>query len=272
MNDPHVEKLYYDLSVDSETLEFKDPAPISGSEQEFDWTLADGVFEAEMRTHYSNVSEARQPVDALLDSYVMYHELHNQGGFSFLYRDAKIIDQDSPPVEPGSVRVITARATATGVSGGSVHATVVRHAYPIPPDDFYIDPDVRSMWHRYQMYLAGQDQLNSMVYFCLTVLECATGEDQNAREKAAQMCGISTTVLQKVGKISNQVGTDVTARKAKGKRKHDHDRPHTAEECRFMEEVVKQMIERMAYRAAIGWAPEPRLTLDDLPRGTGLLA
>lgn len=269
MNDPHVEMLKYDLVVDSETLELKDPAPISGSEEDFDWTLADGVLKTRMKTHHATISEARQPVDAFLDSYVVYHELHNQGGFSFQYRSAKMIDRDPPPVEPGSVRVICATATGSGVSGVSIRATIVRHSYPNPPDNFSIDPDVRSMWHRYQMYLNGQDQLTNMSHFCLTALQRATGVDGRnpSRKEAEKLYGIDFDVLSTLGDISTDVGTDVTARKATRK----HDRPHTPEEWRFMEEVVKEMIERMAYRVATGCTPAPVLTLDNLHGGTGLL-
>jgi len=269
-HDPHVEKLYYDLCVDSETLEFKDPAPISGSEEDFDWTLSEGLLESEIKTHYATILESRQPVDAFLDAYVIYHELHNQGGFAFRYRKANIIDRDPAPVEPGPVRVSTATATGSGVSGGSIRATIIRQAYPNPPEEFCVDLDVRSVWDRYQMYLKGQDQLTNMSHFCLTALERPTGVEGRSpsRREGERLYSIAFAVLNKLGDISSDVGTDKTARKAQRK----YDRPHTPEEWSFMEEIVKQMIERMAYRAATGCAPDPVLTLDDLPGGTGLLA
>jgi len=103
-----------------------------------------------------------------------------------------------------------------------------------------------------------------------TVVQLSTGIDSRngSRAAAEKIYGIDKDVLDKLGEISGEVGTDITARKAI----REHDRPHTPEEVQFMHEVIKAMIRRLAQYAATGTRPSPSLRLADLPTGTGLLS
>ena len=89
------------------------------------------------------------------------------------------------------------------------------------------DPDVLTMFHRYQGYLENREPLPAMAYFCLSMLErylCA------GRKKAATKYAIDFEVLREVGNLAANKGGPETARKAQ---RAWIGSPLTSEETRF---------------------------------------
>src|SRR5579862_7067126 len=83
--------------------------------------------------------------------------------------------------------------------GGDTTLSIVvgRARYPEPPTDFTADPDVETMWRRWEGFLADREPLPSMAYFCLTVVESHGG-----RAGAARRLGISLPVLHTIGRLA----------------------------------------------------------------------
>ena len=102
---------------------------------------------------------------------------------------------------------------------------------------------------------AGREPLQTMAYFCLTVLQMHGG-----RAGAAARFGISQGVLATVARLSTEAGDVATARKASPQR-----RALTAEEQGWREAAVKAMIRRAGEVAAAPSAPRSQLTMSDLP-------
>ena len=102
---------------------------------------------------------------------------------------------------------------------------------------------------------AGREPLQTMAYFCLTVLQMHGG-----RAGAAARFGISQGVLATVARLSTEAGDVATARKASPQL-----RALTAEEQGWLEAAVKAMIRRAGEVAAAPSAPRSQLTMSDLP-------
>ena len=113
------------------------------------------------------------------------------------------------------------------------------------------------MYDRFQGYRLGREPLTSMVYFCVTVLEGPPRKKR--RETAAKKYGIQLEVLNKLGELSSERGGQ-QARKALGK-----DNDLTAQESRFLEEVIKAIIRRAAEKAHAPDSDLPEISLSDLP-------
>jgi hypothetical protein len=71
-----------------------------------------------------------------------------------------------------------------------------------------ISPNVETMYNRYQAYRESRDNLLSMAYLILTVLQMNQG-----RDRAANHYGISKKVLDRLGTLCSQ-GDHNDARKA----------------------------------------------------------
>jgi hypothetical protein len=70
------------------------------------------------------------------------------------------------------------------------------------------------MWHRYVGYLEQHEPLQSMAYFCFTVLEWSAGGGKNKLKKAGKKYNMNEKVLKKLSELSSTRGDEKTARKA----------------------------------------------------------
>jgi hypothetical protein len=101
--------------------------------------------------------------------------------FRFDFEDAETIDRDPPPPrEPGSPQVVEIGLASEINVAGSLGVKVTRAAYPEPPTDFAVDPDVETLSQRWQGYLAEREPLQAMAYFCLTLFELRGGGRRGA--------------------------------------------------------------------------------------------
>ena len=133
--------------------------------------------------------------------------------------------------------------------------------YPPPPSGVTLDPDdpdVLTMFHRYQGYLEQREQLTGMAYFCLTMLEKNFKQDR--RKKAARKYAIAFRVLNDVGYLTDKKGGRASARKADG-----IDTDLTSQEINFLESATKAMIRRVGEVALHPEQSHPQITMLDLP-------
>ena len=133
--------------------------------------------------------------------------------------------------------------------------------YPTPPSGVNSrDPNVQTMHQRFMGYRQGNEPLASMAYFCLTVLEYATGQKRNRRKAAVQKYKIDLSVLNKIAELSSERGGS-GARKADGV-----DKDFTNKERAFLKQAIKEMIRRAAEKAYSPDKKFPRISLSELPQ------
>ena len=179
------------------------------------------------------------------------------GAFRLIFDRSEIIDRNPTP---GKIAL-----TGTFHLGAlSAQATLrVRTSYPTPPAGVVLDaedPEVVTMFNRYEGYLRDREPLPSMAYFCLTVLEGLCGGD---RSKAAKEYRIGKRVLNRVGKLTDKGGPG-GARKHRGIAKE-----LTLDETRFLKEAVKAIIYRVAEVAQDPDRCFQEITLEQLPKPHG---
>jgi hypothetical protein len=218
-----------------------------------------------MREHFSTVEEARRVVKDFLRSWEIKTALElGRGEMEFQFEDSHVIDRNPPP--PGSSEFVHVSA-----SGGVKHTgeaisilCITRSKYPDPPTVFTVTPDVKTLWHRYNNYLDGNEPLPSMANFCLTLVENkADGKGKKEkREFAANLFKIDKPILNMLGNLTANRGDPMTARKVP-----DKGRSMTAlseKEKKWIEAVVKIFIQRMGELANIQTAK--LITMTDLPK------
>jgi hypothetical protein len=255
MNDPHVETLLYQLRT-SERVNFDKAAPLKAKRQGFAFTIDTDDLTVTMDEHYATESAAREAVEPILRAWEIHHALWaGSREISFAFDRSVIVDRDPPPPpkpgEPHVVHVVGAAAMAMASASASV--LIGRGQYPEPPLHFAVDPDTETLWDRWTGYQEGREPLQSMAYFCKTVVERQGGE-----RAAAQRLAISRNVLETIGKLAS-MGDATTARKASALR------PLTSQEQAWLEAAVKELIRRSGEVAAAPTAARPTLTMDQLP-------
>ncbi|MBW4421208.1 MAG: hypothetical protein KME13_18565 [Myxacorys californica WJT36-NPBG1] len=236
MRDPHVVWLKYHLETDA-SVSYNAPA----LEREYDLFslhLANGVLMATMQQHFSSESKARSKVEEVLRAWELDNALRFEiGELQFIFEEASVIDRDPPP--PGTPQVIAVSTAISATSAMSATLHVTRGQYPEPPTRFKLSPDVEVMWFRYQQHLEGKEPLQSMAYFCLTVIESLVSKGK--RKRAADEYRIDWEVLDKLGDFTTTKGSQFDARK------HNNDFVALSEaEENWMREAVKILIRRKA--------------------------
>ena len=243
------------VATPSETTSFDKAAPIEGTIDQFRFRLDRGELRMEPTGHFGSIEEARLQVDPILESWEIDIALRfGNPELSFTYKTSEVVDRDPPP--PGTRQIVMV-ATAGELSlVGSATVHVSRARYPDPPTNFRANPDVHTLWKRYQGYRHGREPLPSMAYFCLTFLEVSAG----GRDNAAKEFKISSSVLNGIGKLASERGDEGTARKYVAIKS---GAPLTSSEVQWLEEAVKSIIRRVGEFGAIDTLQQ--LDLADLP-------
>jgi len=257
MRDPHVVSLEYRL-VSEEGVSFKsDVPPVERSEQEFDLLLSDHTLTVTMTSHHPTAESARSLVDPFLRAWELDAALaYGRCEFRFDFVRSEVIDRDPPP--PDSRQIMQASAMSVQPQIVSASTSVALGRYPEPPIAFAASPDVETLWHRYEGYLAGREPLLAMAYFCLSGVQWLAG----SRTKAAARFNVCRSVLDRLGDVTSLLGDERTARKfVTGSDR----RPLTPQEERWVEATVKMLIRRVAEYAADPDAPRAQITMAELP-------
>ena len=253
MNDPRVVALTYSIEHGS-SVDYSNASPICHEEESFKIRVEDKQVRFKLKEHYATVKAAREAVEPYIRSWELDAGLSRQpGNFKLTFDRPEIIDRNPTP---GIVSV--GAYFRSGTSSLSVSATVTR-SYPQPPTGITLeseDPDVQTMYARYEGYCQRREPLASMAYFCLTMLEIRC----RGRQNAANTYGIDKKVLNRVGDLTANKGGKTAARKA-----HGIADDLTSQESRFLEEAVKSIVRRMAEVAHDPQKHYPRISLSDLP-------
>ena len=263
MNDPHVVALIYSIEHDN-TVRYDDALPIEKKDPEFSINAKDKRVRLELKTHYATEDAALKAIGPYIRSWELEAALEGRPGqFGLRFQRSEIIDRNPSPPTPGKINVNAFPITFRFDVPNTVSVTKTSpKPYPSPPPSELKldpdDPDVLTMFHRYQGYLEHREKLPAMAYFCLTILEkylC------RGRPKAAAKYGIDLEVLKEVGNLTANKGGPAAARKAQ---KEGIGNPLTMEEIRFLTQAVKAMIRRVAEVAHDPDQSRPQITKADL--------
>ncbi len=260
MNDPHVIALVYTIEHDN-SIDYKEAKPFYRDEQAFRLEVADEMARFEMHSHFPTFEEADKTLAEYLRAWEFEAQLKRGPDTFHLVLDrgkSELIDR-----KPTQDHV---RISGYGSIVGTFSATlcVKPPAYPVPPSDITLTPDVETMYNRYMGYREGREPLAGMANFCLTILEDSTREQKGRRLAAARMYNIDEQILSKIGDLSaNRGGAE--ARKADGV-----TTDFSPKERHFLEQAIKAIIRRVAQRkhtskgnlSGISWSDLPPLNND----------
>jgi hypothetical protein len=247
--DPHAESLTYRLEIGN-ALTFNNPPPLDHETQHFALRLENGMLTVVMKEHHPSTRSARRRVDAFLRSWELSAALaYGPGALQFAFQSSNVVDR------AGKATILEAEPAVYTMTGMPAILTVGRATYLPPPADFVASPDVVTLWNRYQGYREGLELLPAMAYFCLTLLT-ARGD---GREGAAVMYRVHPEVLRKLSELTSVRGDEATGRKFLADLQ-----PLTPQESRWLEDVVRALIQRVGEQAA-GTAPLQQITMADFP-------
>ncbi len=250
MNDPHVVALIYKVLHD-ESVEYKNATPFRSESEKFCVVIENGVARFEMKEHFSKENDALEALMPFIRSWELQANLERgPGEFELAFQKAEIVDRRPTPgvVELQSIGIV--------MTVGTAKITVDRGRYPNPAPHLRVDEDVESMNHRYTNYRRGKETLPAIGYFCLTVLEARGG---GSRSAAAQIFGVSSQVLGKLGRLTSEKGGK-DARKSDGRISD-----YTDAERLWVETAIRMLIRRAA---EIAFDPDQSLaeiTMSELP-------
>lgn len=256
MRDPHVEKLHYE-TYSGEGISFKNPPPVSLSNQLGTFELRDGHLTVSPAGHYADPAQARAVVEPFLRAWEMEADLKgNLETIRFKFLHAETVDRN-PPAE-GERESQTLQVTGAAQISITGHAKLhlVHKEYPQPPGAFRSTPEVEMAFRRWKQYRDGLEPLPSMAYFILTILQTNAG----GQRQAAEIYRIDYKVLNKISHLSSTKGTAATARKAPRNGKVDE---LTSRENLWLEAATRILIRRLGEHAS--GTPLKKVTLADLP-------
>ncbi len=258
MNDPHVKMLNYRI-VPNENVDYKKAVPIVEDTEKFKMHLEGDSAVFHLKTHCSTVEEAKKLIGKYLRIWDILIGLeHNPEDLKFDFQSADIIDRSPSKDDKKTISLQNTFGMKCSIDG-TLHLS---HAsYPSRPNKFAVSPDVETIYQRYKAYRQNKENLTSMAYMCLTVVEISAGGGEK-RKEASKKYGINKKVLNELGKLCTSKGDVREARKAS---KNGMFVPLTAKEKAWIEAVVKALIRRLGE-----WAYDPntnfkKLTMDDFP-------
>ncbi len=212
MNDPHVEKLYYDMII-AEHIDYDKAIPIEEETEDFIMSTEGKSVIFSMKKHFAKELDARNLADNYLKKWEVLIGIHRSPDeIKFRFKDADIIDR--APLLDGSttIHVKSARLVLTTMNA-NVHISY--NKYPDLPKEFELSTDVEMLYSRYKLYRENSETLLGMAFWCLTILETSAGGKPKARKKAEKKYQIEFDVLDTLGKISSTKGDANEARKVK---------------------------------------------------------
>ena len=241
MRDPHVEAVYFKVSS-GEDISYKDPDPLKFQNHLGEYCLSDGVLKVVPAEHFGSGQEACQAIDGFLRAWEIEADLKkNPGTIRFTYSHVDLIDRNPPP--PGKPQVVQAVGICSGVAiADNFHFHVALGRYPEPPERFSASEHAQHAYRRWLSYRNGQEPLQAMAYFVITLVERIAG----SRAKACELFKIDMAVRTKMGDLCSERGSALTARKAQSAG-FDELSPI---EKNWLEQAVKRLILRLGEQAS----------------------
>jgi hypothetical protein len=121
------------------------------------------------------------------------------------------------------------------------------------------------MWFRYQHHLQDKETYQSLGYFCLSLMQWSTGVSNGARDRASHMYRIGRDILDKLGELTSEKGTQRDARKLDS---GSTLISLTDVERRWIREAVKMLVRRKGEYDfdPLASASLKQITMADLPK------
>ena len=246
-------------------------APIQEGEfQDFHVSLNKNEIIFEFKNVISTLEEAKEKVSIFLRNWEIFICLEaGPDEIKFIFRAAEKGDDQEEGISPSDLKTNIKRVKLSEVViiKDSMIAHISRGKFPSYPKRFARSPDVDSMYYRYKGYRLGRENLTTMGYFCLTVLEVSAGsypgnEKLNKREKAAVKYKVEKNVLDVLGKLCSKKGDVNQARKAPENGYYDPLKPM---ERKWIDEVIKKLILRTGEYAYNPTTDLPLITISNFP-------
>lgn len=177
MNDPHVVALVYRIEH-GKSIDFNKAEPFCRDEQGFRLSVADAKARFEMHDHFPTIEAADEALTEYRRAWEFDAQLKRGPDSFHLVLDhgkSELIDRKPTPDRVGIHGIVSSAVS------GSVTLRLEPSAYPEPPSDITLSPDVETVHGRYMDYRKGREPLASMTNFCLTVLEVRLERKTNAR-------------------------------------------------------------------------------------------
>lgn len=248
MKEPKVDFLSYRVRF-APGIKIESPESLAFDTPQFHGTLDQTRLQLDPKARFVSERAARDAIEPLLRAWeIQISLLAGAPVFTFEFGSIRFIDEANPTesgyfLDHGQIEL--------GLNAFEIYRL---KKFPPPPTDFASTPDIETLWLRYRMYKLRQEPLQSMAYFCFTVLTARRG-----LVAAARHFHVEKRVLRKLSEISTTTGDNATARK-----RTTQLRPPTAGERQWLEAIVPALIKQMGQVAA-GAAPPP-LQMNSLPK------
>jgi hypothetical protein len=220
-----------------------------------------------MKEHNASVQSAKQKVDELIRAWEIYTTFDFDWDlFKFEFENAEVINRKPSPKVPGQNTGYADITLPMPTLKGIVTAHPLQLSeYPAPPTRFKATPDVETMCFRYQQHLQDKETYQSVAYFCLSLMQWSTGITKGARGEASRRYNIDLDILDKIGELTSERGTQKDARKLDS---GSTLLPLTDGEKRWIREAVKILIRRKGeYDFDPATAPSlKQINMADLPK------
>ena len=262
MNDPHVVELVYGL-VPQDGVDYRTVPPAQWKTPDFELAFGQEEFRFKLKRHYTTENEARQAVAKYIRAWEFDAQIaRGHYGFRLDFKRSEIVDRNPTP---GSV-ALPPLVFETAAVSTAARLSVSHSAYPPPPSDLAVTPDVEVMWQRFMMQRSGREPLASMAYWCLTKMEHLAVDPgdappgTNRRKAAADKFRISPELLKQIGRLSSTRG----ARKAQSKR------DFSPVEREFLVLALRRAIRRVAEIAHDSEREPERVHCDSIVSGVAV--
>jgi hypothetical protein len=207
MNDPHVVKLFYRV-VAKENADYSKAPALFDETENFRMVLNSKTAVFEMKKHFPTVEDAIIVVDDYLSRWNVLIDIeHSPDELRLKFERADVVDR-SPSMNSSQTGTANIIIPAVSTLACTLTLCVHRVKFPNLPRRFAISPDVETLYTRYRAYRQNQESLLSMAYTCLTVLEASVGLGTKKRKRAAVKYNIDESVLNKLGKLCTEKGTN----------------------------------------------------------------
>ena len=222
------------------------PTPRQFDTPQFLGVLTKEGLELKPKVRIETQAEARAAIEPLLRAWEVQIGLDvGTPVLTFEFEGLRFVDGASPSGSGFGLHHSTAEL--------GPDAFVVHHLkeFPPPPKGFVSTPDIETLWFRFRMYKQRREPLQSMAYFCLTVLKASC----SGTDGVARILSVDKAVLRKISDLSTNTGDSKTARK----RTHQL-RVSTAVERHWLEAAILALIRHMGEVAAGNVPTQLRMT------------
>jgi hypothetical protein len=215
---------------------------LSGSLGSFTFTLEHDELTAVPNVEFRDRQAARDALEPFLRDWEQAAFLTPNAHrirFDYVHSDVEEVDP-----RPGAVTVFPETIVVT--ADVSANATIVRKnpTYPAPAPDFVRSPVTDRLTERIRRLRDRAAELPAIAYVVLDTLEHEFGGTGSRRRNAAQALAVDEAVLDRLGALSSRADPDI------GRKGGGDATPLSAQERRWIEEVIVRLIRRVGEHAA----------------------